>query len=81
MEVSHSLEVASYAATQEPPNILCNQKVHYRVHKSPLLVPVLSQIYLVHTTPSYHSKIRRNIIHSLTSLSSYWPIFFWLSHQ
>jgi hypothetical protein len=32
-------------------------EVHYRVHKSPPLAPVLSQIDSVHTIPFYLSKI------------------------
>jgi hypothetical protein len=48
MELSRFLEAANYAATQELPSILWNPKVHYRVHKSPLLVPILSQIDPIH---------------------------------
>jgi hypothetical protein len=63
MEPSPSSEAASCAATQELPRILWNPKFYFRVHMIPPLVPILSQIEPVPTTPSYFPKIHFNIVH------------------
>jgi hypothetical protein len=76
MELNPSLEAASYAATEELPNILLNPKVYYSVHQSPLLVPLLSQINPVHTTPFYLFKIHFDNI--LQTISNQLPKFFLL---
>jgi hypothetical protein len=53
MELSPSCEAASSVAIQEFPSILWKPNAHYCVHKSHQLVPTMSQINPVHTTPSY----------------------------
>jgi hypothetical protein len=68
VELSPSWETASCAATQELPRIVWIPNVHYRVHKSPPLVPALSQINPIHTILSYLSKIHFNIVHPCLGL-------------
>jgi len=84
MEQSPSWEANRFSASQEISHILWNPKVHYRIHKCPPTVPILSQLDPVHTPHptswrsililSFHLRLGlpSGLFPSLTYLLTYW---------
>jgi hypothetical protein len=70
-----------FAANQEIPRILWNPKFHYRTHKCPPPVSILSQLHPVPTTPSNFLNIHINIILQSPPESPQWPLSLRFPHQ
>jgi hypothetical protein len=67
-------KLTGFAASQEIPGNLSNQRVHYRIHKCPLHFSMLSQLNPVHTPTPHFLKIQLNIILPSTPRSPQWSL-------
>jgi len=74
MEQIPSWEANWFAASQEIPRISRNPNVHYRTHKCPPPVPILSQLDPVRTPISHFLQIHLNIILPSKPRSPQWSL-------
>jgi hypothetical protein len=80
-EHSPSWEANSHSGSQEIPRLPLKKKVHYRIHKSSPLVPILRQMNPVHNTPPYFRKIHSDVILPSMHRSSEWSLCFRFPNQ
>jgi len=87
LELTNSTEQSSpqgaysHSSSQEVSHLLWNPKVYYHVHKSLLLVHILSQMNLIHNVYPISLKIHCNIILPYMPRSSAWSNTFRFSNQ
>ena len=78
---SPSSEANCFAASQEIPRISRNPKVHYRTHKRPPPVSILSLPNPVNIPTSHLLEIHPNIIHPSTPRSPQWSLSLRFPHR
>jgi len=76
MERNHPWEADSHSPNQDILRLLWNPKLHYRVHKSPPLVRIQSQMHPIHTLPSLLSSHLLLGLPNGSSLQVIWPKFY-----
>jgi hypothetical protein len=77
--LTHSLfawKTGSHSACQKISCFFMDPKVHYRVHKSPPLDPILSQLNPISLIDPYLLKVQLNVILPPTPTSSQWSLTF-----
>jgi hypothetical protein len=74
-------EANSHSASQWISRLLWNPKVHYHVHKSPPLVPILRHMHPVHNFPPYFPKIHSNNILPSMPRCFKWSVPFWFPEE